>query len=157
MSDKRTSQKPLPPATREYSGLLGGISELLEAARHVTARAVNAFMTATYWEIGRRIVEHEQGGQQRAGYGEAVLDRLASDLAQKFGRGFARPNLIRARQLYVAFPNGAIRSTLSNEFPASNQIRSTVSNESCMPQVWQTPFVESGIASLRSLATRFPL
>ncbi len=54
----------------EYGGLIGGIAELLEASRRSAARTVNALMTATYWEIGRRIVEFEQEGAARAGYGE---------------------------------------------------------------------------------------
>ena len=45
-----------------YDELLSGISEFLDAARHTVARQVNSVLTATYWEIGRRIVEHEQGG-----------------------------------------------------------------------------------------------
>lgn len=53
---KKTILK-LPP--EEYGGLIGGIAELLEAARRTAARTVNALMTATYWEIGRRIVEFE--------------------------------------------------------------------------------------------------
>jgi hypothetical protein len=48
----------------------------------------NALMTATYWEVGRRIVEFEQGGEKRAGYGEELLARLADDLTARFGRGF---------------------------------------------------------------------
>lgn len=111
-------RKPGPQAPADYSGLVGGIAELLESARHTSARAVNALMTATYWEVGRRIVEFEQGGARRAEYGEALLERLASDLTQRFGRGFARPNLIRFRQFYLAFPTASIRSTLSNESSA---------------------------------------
>ena len=56
-------------------------------------------MTATYWEIGRRIVEFEQGGEKRAEYGEALLQRLAQDLNAKFGRGFGRSNLFQIRVL----------------------------------------------------------
>jgi hypothetical protein len=46
-------------------------------------------MTATYWEIGRRILEFEQGGKKRAAYGEELLDKLATDLTARFGRGFS--------------------------------------------------------------------
>ena len=60
-----------------YDDLLSGISELLDAARRTVARRVNGILTATYWEIGRRIVEHEQRGQHRADYGEQVITRLA--------------------------------------------------------------------------------
>src|SRR5438876_4808641 len=82
----------LKPAV-EYGGLIGGIAELLEAARRNAARAVNALMTATYWEIGRRIVEFEQRGKKRAEYGEELLQRLAQDLTARFGRGFSYPNV----------------------------------------------------------------
>ena len=75
-----TRTKRTPGATlRDYDEVLSGVVELLEQARHAAARAVNAIMTATYWEIGRRIVELEQGGEARAGYGEALLKRLAED------------------------------------------------------------------------------
>jgi hypothetical protein len=83
-----------------YSGLIGGIGELLESARRASARAVNAFMTATYWEIGRRIVEFEQGGEKRAEYGRALLQRLSGDLAARFGRGFSVDNLESMRLFY---------------------------------------------------------
>jgi predicted nuclease of restriction endonuclease-like (RecB) superfamily len=113
---KKATSKGKTPATvsvRDYSSLLGGVSELLESARRASARAVNALMTATYWEVGRRIVEFEQGGEKRAEYGEEVLKRLADDLTARFGRGFSRFNLGRFRQLYLAAPADQIRATLS--------------------------------------------
>jgi predicted nuclease of restriction endonuclease-like (RecB) superfamily len=106
---KTTASVPI----RDYSNLLGGVSELLESARRASARAVNALMTATYWEVGRRIVEFEQGGEKRAEYGEEVLKRLADDLTARFGRGFSRFNLGRFRQFYLAAPADQIRATLS--------------------------------------------
>jgi hypothetical protein len=96
-----------------YPGLVVSISDLLEAARRASARTVNAFMTATYWEIGRRIVEFEQRGEKRAGYGEELLTQLADDLTTRFGRGFSRFNLGRFRQFYLATPANQIRATLS--------------------------------------------
>ena len=89
----------------EYGGLVGGIAELLEAARRMAARSVNALMTATYWEIGRRIVEFEQGGKSKAQYGQEVIDQLASDLTSRFGRGFGRRNLFQIRAFYLAYPS----------------------------------------------------
>ena len=85
----------------DYSGLLGGISELLEIARRASARTVNAFMTATYWEVGRRIVEFEQGGEKQAVYGESLLLRLAADLTARFGKGFGKSNLFLMRKFYL--------------------------------------------------------
>ena len=82
------SRKPVvkvTPAT--YPTLLTGIGALLEESRRSVARAANCFMTATYWEIGRRIVDFEQGGKKRAEYGEELLKRLAVDLTAQHGRG----------------------------------------------------------------------
>ena len=101
---KKPHQKAiLQTPSAEYGGLVGGIAELLEAARRNAARTVNALMTATYWEIGRRIVEFEQQGKDRAGYGEQLLDQLSADLTSRFGRGFGRRNLFQIRAFYLAY------------------------------------------------------
>lgn len=89
-----------------------GIVELLNAARQAAARRVNSLMTASYWEIGRRIVEAEQKGKRRAGYGEQLIERLSADLTQQFGRGFSSRNLDQMRQFYLAW---AIPQTVSAE------------------------------------------
>ena len=65
----KKAKSSLPGAATDYSGLVSGVSELLDAARRTSVRSVNALMTATYWEVGRRIVEFEQGGGKRAEYG----------------------------------------------------------------------------------------
>ena len=72
---KNDGDDPRGPS-RSYGGLLTGISDLLDQARRTSARTVNNILTATYWEIGRRIVEYEQGGKARAEYGEELLERL---------------------------------------------------------------------------------
>ena len=113
-------KKPITALTaQDYPGLVGGIGELLEASRRASARAVNAFMTATYWEIGRRIVEFEQGGERRAEYGEELLKRLAQDLLNRLGRGFSRQNLQNMRQFYLAVPQGRICQTVSGKSAGS--------------------------------------
>jgi DUF1016 N-terminal domain len=84
-----------------YVDVRSGIVELLNAARQAAARNVNALMTASYWEIGRRIVEAEQKGKRRAGYGEQLIERLSADLGAQFGRGFSARNLEQMRQFYV--------------------------------------------------------
>src|SRR5262245_57091567 len=93
----------MEPALAGYDDVLGGIAAVLEASRRATARAVNALMTATYWEIGRRIVEFEQGGEEQAVYGEVLVNRLAADLTQRFGRGFSKSNLYQMRSFYLAY------------------------------------------------------
>jgi len=149
---KKPHQKAiLQTPSAEYGGLIGGIAELLETARRTAARTVNALMTATYWEIGRRIVEFEQGGKKRAEYGEALLQRLAQDLNAKFGRGFSYPNVNKFRQFYLAFPSANILSTPSIE--STESILSTPSIE-LRRQKSQTP---SGQLAVRNLSARFPL
>jgi uncharacterized protein DUF1016 len=97
---KKRHQKAISPApSAEYGGLIGGIAELLEIARRTAARTVNALMTATYWEIGRRIVEFEQGGEKRAEYGEGLLARLADDLTAVSAARICRDSV------YSIFPN----------------------------------------------------
>ena len=98
-----------------YAGIHGGIVELLDAARQAAARSVNALMTASYWEIGRRIVEAEQKGRRRAGYGEQLMERLSTDLTARFGRGFSPDNLENMRRFFVAYLFEAISETLSRK------------------------------------------
>jgi len=145
---KKTVSKPL---SEEYDGLIGGIAELLEASRRIAARTVNALMTATYWEIGQRIVEFDQRGKKRAEYGEELLQRLAQDLTARFGRGFSYPNVNKFRQFYLAFPSQRILSTPSIE--STPPIVSTASIES-QRKKGQT---SSGEVPVPDLAARFPL
>src|ERR1700694_3101836 len=97
------------------SGIRAEIVALLRAARIASARSVNALMTASYWEIGRRIVQFEQVGAERAEYGEAWLSQLAVDLTRQFGRGFSQPNLWKMRAFYLAWPDKQILSIVSRE------------------------------------------
>lgn len=102
MAKKRTS--PAASGDADYQTFLVGMADFLEQARRIAARSVNALMTATYWEVGHRIVEHEQEGQRRADYGEQLLARLAHDLTARCGRGFSLRNLYLMRAFYLARP-----------------------------------------------------
>jgi len=99
MGKKRTPTELVPAVIDDdaYEAVLAGVTALLESARHAAARSVNAVMTATYWEIGRRIVEEEQRGKERADYGEQLVTRLAKDLTSRCGRGFRYRNLYQMR------------------------------------------------------------
>ncbi len=101
--------------SENYANIRTGIVELLKAARSAAARNVNSIMTATYWEIGRRIVEQELQGEARADYGQQLMELLAKDLTKLFGRGFGQINLWRMRTFYRAWSEGQILSTLSKE------------------------------------------
>ena len=89
--------------TPDYDAVLSEVAALLEAARRSAARSVNAVMTATYWQIGRRLVEVEQDGEGKAEYGERLVERLSQDLTARFGRGFGRSNLFQMRAFYIAY------------------------------------------------------
>jgi predicted nuclease of restriction endonuclease-like (RecB) superfamily len=99
--------------TFQYGEVRNQIVALLQAARAASARSVNALMTASYWEIGRRIVEFEQGGAERAEYGEALIKQLAGDLTRRFGRGFGAVNLSQMRRFYLEWPAPTIFQTPS--------------------------------------------
>lgn len=125
--------EPHTKGIKGYNTILSDVAELLETARRTSVRATNAIMTATYWEIGRRIVEHEQKGQARAEYGKELLKQLAFDLTRRFGRGFGVDNLQRFRAFYAAYPLSEIYATLSRISDGSralNEIYSTVSHKS---------------------------
>jgi len=103
-SDKSKTGKTIQHKAADYDSVLSGVVELLDVARRASARVVNTLMTATYWEIGRRIVEHEQAGQKRAGYGEEVVIKFSKDLTQRFGRGFGPAQVAAMRQFHLTFP-----------------------------------------------------
>ena len=79
------------------------IRAILEAARVASVRSVNTSQVVANWLIGREIVEDEQKGQRKAGYGEALLERLARLLAADFGSGYSETNLRWFRQFYVEY------------------------------------------------------
>ena len=82
--------------------LYGGIREVLLASRQRARQAVNTAMVQAYWEIGRLIVEGEQGGKERAAYGQRVLPELAQRLTAEFGKGFSAQSLWSYRQFYLS-------------------------------------------------------
>lgn len=78
---------------------------VLRARQHAW-RAVNTAMVQACWQIGRYIVESEQGGEARASYGQSILAGLSARLSAEFGRGFSLVKLKYFRQFYLAFPIG---------------------------------------------------
>lgn len=102
-SDKQKASKTIQQKAADYDKVLSDVVELLDTARRASARVVNTLMTATYWEIGRRIVEHEQSGQKRAGYGEEIVRKFSEDLTRRFGRGFGQAQVAAMRQFHLTF------------------------------------------------------
>ena len=79
------------------------IKKILKNARQKAYTAVNSAMVEAYWEIGRRIVEEEQRGKERAEYGKEIVKNLSKELTEEFGKGFSRRTLWEMRKLYVYF------------------------------------------------------
>ena len=137
----------------DYAQLLGDVTRLLDSARAQSARSVNAILTVTYWLIGRRVIEFEQSGKKRAEYGEQILEQLADDLTEKYGRGFGKSNLFLMRSFYLRYEN--IFRTLSGKLllPAheTRNIFQTVSGKLPVAQSSERESV------VQALAARFIL
>lgn len=111
------------------------ISSILSTARNKAYAAANFAMVEAYWEIGHSIIE-QQGNDERAGYGEALLQSLAERLTADFGKGFDVSNLRYMRQFFLAFP---IRDALRHElswmhrrsyiFPSKEELAQELSAE----------------------------
>jgi predicted nuclease of restriction endonuclease-like (RecB) superfamily len=156
MSEPLTHQADLLP-------LLGHLRSIINDARRQALRAVDAIQVRACWEIGRHIVEFEQGGAVRAAYGTRLLPRLATTLTAEFGKGFDASNLRNMRLFYQSFPNrDALRHELSwthyrvllrIDTPAARQ---WYANEA-VTQNWSSRALERQIGTLyyeRLLASR---
>ena len=88
----------------EVSKIYNDIAELLNVARAKAYHTVNSIMVETYWKIGQRIVEEEQGGASRAEYGTKLIENLSKYLTDTFGKGFSEANLKNMRQFYLTYP-----------------------------------------------------
>jgi len=117
-----------------YFKFVARLVRLLEQARQNSARSVNAIMTMTYWEVGRRIVEQEQRGKKRAQYGKSLLRRLAEDLTKRFGKGFSERNLLAMREFHLGW---SIPQTVSAELGEPGVSMRSLGNP-------QTPSVRPG-------------
>lgn len=107
--------------------LTGHNSEFFTTARTILASArqrayvsLNSVMIDAYWQIGRRIVEEEQQGEQRAGYGEALIAGLSRHLGDEFGKGFSVANLKNFRKFYLTYPDQGKGYTLCSQLSWSH-------------------------------------
>ncbi|MDD5392118.1 MAG: PDDEXK nuclease domain-containing protein [Thiothrix sp.] len=87
-----------------YNTLIATITSTYDQGRLRAVQAVNVQLLETYWQIGQHIVEFEQAGSAKAGYGKSLIKQLATDLTLRFGKGFSRSNLVYMRQLYKYYP-----------------------------------------------------
>jgi len=112
-----------------YGNLQTYIADQLRHARSLAVRSVKAVMTASYWEVGRRIVEAEQKGKRRAAYGEQLIQQLALDLTAEFGRSFSEVYLKQMRRFHLIWPVQRIWQTLSAVFESPSAIKVLTESE----------------------------
>ena len=96
------------------------IRNILAQARMKAYQSVNSVMVEAYWLIGKRIVEEEQNGKERAEYGEALLKNLSVALTKEFGKGFSSSNLRNFRQFYLTYSDPEICYTLCSKLTWSH-------------------------------------
>ena len=124
-TNKMTVARSLPARGKgpkaKRRDLADRIIALIEEARGKVAKAVNVALVYTYYEVGRMIVEDEQGGKRRAAYGKAQLATLSRRLTDRFGRGWSADNLERMRKFFLMYSS-------STEISA-NQLRKSAGTD----------------------------
>ena len=103
---------------KEIDSIFCNIKELVNNSRDRIYTTVNTEMLNLYWDIGKAIMEIQKG-DERASYGETVLEKLSQKLTSEFGKGFSIINLRRMRKFYCLFP---IRSTVLTELSWSHYL-----------------------------------
>jgi predicted nuclease of restriction endonuclease-like (RecB) superfamily len=96
------------------------VVQILQLAREKTYSAINSEMVIAYWQMGRRIVQEEQNGEQKATYGEAILKTLSVALTAELGKGFSYANIRNFRQFYLTYPDEAICYTVCSKLSWSH-------------------------------------
>lgn len=122
-------------STKQRQELYERIRAILESARAGVARSVNTAQAAANWLIGREIVEEEQRGKRRAGYGEKLLAELSVRLMKDVGKGWSVRNLEYYRNFYLTYP-----LLLADQ--KSNALRS-ISSVPLLPEIHHALRVES--------------
>ncbi len=97
--------------TPSFMSVVADIKQIINKGRATAYNAINSAMIATYWNIGRRIVEEEQHGNQRAEYGSELIKMLAKELTHEFGSGFSERYLAYFRKFYLTIPDLQILQT----------------------------------------------
>ncbi len=121
------SRAPVTTTTHELAPLITELRRLIHSAHHAVATTVNTLQVMTNFEIGRRIVEHEQKGSERAEYGRELLKELSVLLVEEFGSGFSQTNLKLMRQFFIEFRDRI--SQTPSDLLLPHQIGQTVSDQ----------------------------
>ena len=107
-------------STKEEQQFYDDVRSILQTARNSAYKSVNSIMSKAYWDIGKRIVEQEQNGTDRAKYGDYIIRKLSKELSGEFGTGFSIANLKNCRQFYRTFPKDSIGYTACSQLSWSH-------------------------------------
>jgi predicted nuclease of restriction endonuclease-like (RecB) superfamily len=129
-------KKPISTMSHELAPLITELRSLIQSARLTAATTVNTLQVLTNFEIGRRIVEHEQKGAERAEYGKELLKELSAQLSEEFGKGFSKANLEYMRRFYLEWRHRDPR------------IAQKPSGQLSDPAIWQKPSAKLPLTSL---------
>jgi len=119
-------RNPTPHDGSTYQSFSEDLYILIKEARKQVVRSINSILTATYWEVGRRIIQYEQNGKRRAKYGQELLKRLSGDLTFRLGRGFSPVNLSQMKKFYLLWPDAKIFQTSSEKINMRTDDRNEV-------------------------------
>lgn len=139
--------------TNNLLPLIENISMAINDARRKVASHINATMTRAYWQIGKYIVEYEQGGQAKVAYGTSTLSELSRQLTARFGRGFSRPNLVNMRKFYLLYPNCQTVSDIltwshiSELIKAEDELERSFYEKECIAQKWDVRTLKRQMSS----------
>ncbi len=137
--------------------LIAEVRQLIQSARRGVSSVIDTFQVMTNFEIGRRIVEHEQQGAKRAAYGTELLKELSSRLTEEFGRGFSKSNLAAMRSFYLIWADRvSIFQKPSGELGAG-AIFQKASGKSGIARIGQQPADQLMISATPSRKSPFTL
>ena len=85
------------------SNLIADLCSIIEQGRRQAYISINASMIQTFWNVGKRIVEEEQNGKERANYGEYIAKKVSERLKAEYGNSFSYRNICYFRQFYLSF------------------------------------------------------
>jgi len=135
MAGKERMTRIAKGATGQVDALLADIRGLILAARQAVVRSVDTLQVLTSFEIGRRIVEQEQHGTNRAAYGKVVVEELAKRLTTEFGKGFSKSNLEYMRRFYTMYRGRypSIAQTVSGQLTSRGKSQTASGISSAVP------------------------
>lgn len=140
------------PIQTNFSQVVDDIKQIIDSGRNAAYAAVDATMIATYWHIGRRIVEEEeeQDGQERAQYGKELIKTLAKELTHAYGNGYSQRYLAYFRKFYLTMPDLAILQTRLQNLKWSH-ILTTLRVEDETARRWYLESASQQMWSVRTL------